>query len=329
MRLLSACGLETVLDNPLAGWFKGANAGAESLILGEGEAHPYVVKSPWTYQFVEQLVTTESIIVDEVIIPIRRLSEAAASRLIIEAAQVRKMIPSFDLYEDPWADFGQTPGGALYSLEMIDQERILGRALHKLLETLEENNVPYRLLSFPKFVSDVDYAYDRLGHLFPDLTKEDFGKKFSSAVSKDQVRVGAEIEETRVAKKVVVRAAPVDQSLGVDAAFHHALKRENAELKEQVADLEQKLSVAKAAEALGHLNVHAEPCGNPDIAPLGLSYGDAIIGPEGLAGWHWMTQTRPDQSFGFQLAFSDTIGIGRYRFKAAGNWAAWAPLTPV
>jgi hypothetical protein len=323
VRLMAACGMETILSNPGPNWFKGANAGAESLLLGRGK-HPYVIKSPWTYQFIGQLLDTPSIAIDEVIIPIRKLSEAAASRIIIEAGQARKMVPDFNAYERPWSDFGQTPGGALYSLEPIDQERILGRSLHLLLEALEEREVPYRLLSFPRFVSDPDYAYGRLGHLFPDLDLEGFRRQFATVISKNQVRVEKEVAETRVTTRSVPAVAP----LGIDALFLNALKRENAELASEVEALKSDLAAANAAAGQAPSFTSAPVCIDPDQAPLGHSYGDAAIGPEGLAGWHWLTHARADASFGFQLGFSDTTGAARYRYKDHGRWSPWMPMTP-
>jgi hypothetical protein len=320
---MAACGLETVLSDQGPHWFKGANAGAESLLVGRGK-HPYVIKSPWTYQFVEQLLDTPTIAIDEVIIPIRKLSEAATSRIIIEAGQARKMIPDFDSYERPWTEFGQTAGGALYSLEPIDQERILGRSLHLLLETLEERRVPYRLLSFPRFVSDPDYAYDRLGHLFPKLDLEGFRKQFETVISKDQVRVEGEMAETKLAAGV----GPANAPIGIDALFLTALKRENADLKQEIEELKRDMTSTQNALGRNLGQGVAAICNDPDEAPVGLSYGDTAIGPEGLAGWHWMTHTRADSSFGFQLAFSDTTGAARYRYKAAGRWSPWIAMTP-
>ena len=49
-----------------------------------GDDHPYVVKSPWSYQFIRELLARPDIKLDGVLLPVRDLAEAAASRVILE-----------------------------------------------------------------------------------------------------------------------------------------------------------------------------------------------------------------------------------------------------
>lgn len=55
VRPLTACGLDTeLLHNPAVPWDSVANAGAETFPLSPGD-HPYVIKTPWAYQYIQQI----------------------------------------------------------------------------------------------------------------------------------------------------------------------------------------------------------------------------------------------------------------------------------
>src|SRR5438128_8312469 len=134
VKILSACGLDTELNRakgPL--WYEPANAGIESLPLADAD-QPYVLKSPWTYQFLDELLCRKDVRIDGLIVPIRDLREAAASRIIVELQNMHRISRAHDQFLTGWRDWGITAGGVTYSLEPIDQARILGQSLHLLLE---------------------------------------------------------------------------------------------------------------------------------------------------------------------------------------------------
>src|SRR5438105_10149159 len=167
VRLLSACGLDTELnrdDRPP--WCKTANAGIETLPLSDKE-QPYVLKSSWTYQFLDQLMYRRDIKIDGLIVPIRDLREAAASRIIVELQNMHRVSPAHDELLTVWRDWAITAGGVKYSLEPIDQARILGQSLHLLLEKALEQEIPIRLIKFPKFARDPTYLYNTLAEFIP------------------------------------------------------------------------------------------------------------------------------------------------------------------
>ena len=307
VRLLSVCGLDTVSrDGDVARWHPEANAGAESAILREASM-PYVIKSPWTYQYIDELLDDETIILDRVIIPIRRLASASESRLVTEmhAQNLRERI--LLNYKSPWNDYGQTPGGAINSFEPIDQERILGRSLHLLIEALEERDVPMTFLSFPRFVADVDYTWERLRNLFPDIRKPAFKSVFSKVISQAQVRVESEMHRARTYSPPPREGAA------------------NSVTDLRVASLLREIDALKAASK--ETSLENPLCTDPDAAPDGLSHGDTVLGAEGLQGWQWNTVRRPeDPSYGYQTAHSDTADLSLIRRLSGGRWSAWRPL---
>jgi hypothetical protein len=194
VKILSACGLETELDrtkDPF--WDDIANAGLETIPL-VGEEHPYVLKSPWLYQFLDELVHRDDIKLDSLIVPIRDLRDATASRIIVELQKMHRSTPALDKLLVGWRDWGLTPGGMTYSLEPIDQARILGQSLHLLLEKALEHEIPICLLKFPKFAGDSLYLYSRLQGLIPSrVDRTQFEEIFRSVVSPEQIRVSSEI----------------------------------------------------------------------------------------------------------------------------------------
>lgn len=85
VKYLAELGLSThITVQEQAFWDDDAHAGLEDLILHGGEELPYVVKSPWLHEFVDEVLERDDIAIDGVIIPIRNLTDAASSRSIRE-----------------------------------------------------------------------------------------------------------------------------------------------------------------------------------------------------------------------------------------------------
>ena len=305
VRLLSGCGLETVFERSNnAHWSQAANAGAESLILQQDDL-PYVIKSPWAYQYIDDLLDDNNIVIDRVIIPIRRLAHAAESRIITEMAAQNVRQPELLGYKTPWADFGLTPGGVVSSYEPIDQQRVLGRSLHLLIEALEERTIPFTFLSFPRYVSDPDYAWERLRDVIPDIRKDVFAHVLRAVLDENHVRTESEVEHAPNCYGPPEKGEEASATLG--------------DLR--VASLLREIKELKLLNQNNDIN---SVCNNPNEAPNGISHGDADIGPEGLQGWHWNTFRRPENPrYGYQIAHSDTTEISRIRRLINGAWSLW------
>ncbi len=193
VEVLTACGLDTELSrNPHAGYDRAAQAGLESDPLVPKD-HPYVVKSPWAYQFVDQFLADPGLHLDGAILPIRDLKEAVASRLALELGHIYGL-PGTARLDAPWREFGTVPGGAAHSLEPLDQARILAHGLHLLLERLLEHDVPIVMMKFPRFAEDLDYLYAHLRPFLPaGMEAGDFRAAVAPVVDPARIRVGREI----------------------------------------------------------------------------------------------------------------------------------------
>ncbi len=91
VRYLTELGLDTTLSrNPAAEEDDNANAGLEEPphIL-DHPSLPYVVKSPWLYLVIDELLERGNFNADAVIIPVRDLGDAAASRYRPHARDTR------------------------------------------------------------------------------------------------------------------------------------------------------------------------------------------------------------------------------------------------
>lgn len=123
VRLFDACGLETGLD--ANAWYSRARAGHE-YALDSNEPLPYVVKDPRLFTYCED-VDLDSITIDALILPVRDLMLAARSRV----HQERLAVLDGPLGgRDNLQLAGTTPGGVLYSLDVVDQARILLSLIH-------------------------------------------------------------------------------------------------------------------------------------------------------------------------------------------------------
>jgi hypothetical protein len=107
------------------------------------ENWPYVVKKPQLSVRLGALVAAGRLRVRAVIVPVRNLADAAASRQRVAQAGSGR--------------------GALWLLrEGQTQEEALREASHRLLFTLAEHGLPHVLLAFPRFAREQAYAFRQL-----------------------------------------------------------------------------------------------------------------------------------------------------------------------
>jgi hypothetical protein len=64
-----------------------------------------------------------------------------------------------------WETWGKTPGGVVYSLNPIDQARILAVGFHQVILAFVKKCVPIIFLDFPRMIDDGEYLYDQLKHI--------------------------------------------------------------------------------------------------------------------------------------------------------------------
>ena len=222
VRFLTAAGLEThaTLRGADSLWDEHAQAGLEDIPLSAITPNmPYVVKSPWSYQVIQELIDDPAIALDGVIVPIRDLVEATASRTIRQLQAVHQARPWMTRTNTTWEQWASTPGGMIFSLNPIDEARLLAVGFHRLVERLVQSDIPLIFLAFPRFILDADYLYRKLAPLLPQVSAEGAMRAHAATFAADKIRVGHELGSER---------PPADEILGpaFEALDLAALKRE-------------------------------------------------------------------------------------------------------
>jgi hypothetical protein len=240
VRYLTELGLDTELarHGDRAGVHPDADAGLENVPLpGSGRDLPYVVKSPWLCECIDELLADEAMRMDGVIIPIRPLTEAAASRSIVEVRSMYRSAPWMVQFDEAWETWCHTGGGTVFSLNPIDQGRLLAVGFHRLLERLVAADIRVVLLAFPRMATDWRYLFDRLRPFLPASVDADAARSAHRRVADlAKVHVGAEIALQRSAVGVMRHATHAE----VDAI---ALRREMAGLRERLIERERSVAV--------------------------------------------------------------------------------------
>ena len=128
-------GLETRLDSPTA---------------------PRFVKSPNLSRRLDEILTAGTAAVEHVIIPMRDLDVATASR-------VRATRYGSNLH---------VMGGLFGTTNAARQREALAMLNYQLMYTLAKHEVPHTLLLFPRFAQDGAYLHRHLGFLDPSIPAE-------------------------------------------------------------------------------------------------------------------------------------------------------------
>lgn len=268
VRYLTGLGLDTALSRrgDAAFWDEEANAGLEDdLATGIAGELPYVAKSPWLFETIDRVLARPDIALDAVIVPMRDLVEAATSRTLLEMRAAHQAAPWMAELDRSWETWASTPGGVIYSLNPLDQGRLLAVGFHQLLERLAAADVPVVLLAFPKFVEDAGYLYRRLRPVLPpDVTEALATEVHGKIADRSKVRVGDELRATKAGRPhpaQAVCAYPQQEELD-----HLAVRRELARVRREAsahaaaaADASARLQASNAeVEALRQALTRAE-----------------------------------------------------------------------
>lgn len=238
VRYLTELGLDTHLSRNASAFLDAdANAGLEDLPISPSpEALPYVIKSPWLYQMIDQVVAEGRLAFDAVLIPIRNLVEAASSRVIVELRARHAAAPFLADQASTWSDWAHTAGGVTFPLNPIDQGRTIAVGFHRLVETLVKADVPIVFLDFPRIVTDADYLFGKIRPLIASSVDIESARAAHARVARsDNVRVSSEFADADAPPRTQgpIYAYPTLEQLdGV------ALKRELKKLRERLASAE-------------------------------------------------------------------------------------------
>lgn len=155
VRLFGRVGLD--IGTPRWGYYEGARAGLETDLLATDA--PYVVKKPdltWQLRGLLEAGTVEAAWIEWLVVPLRDLSQAAASRVAVSVN----------------AGSAQAAGGVILSRRPGRQQADLARATYGLLETAALYEIPLVTLEYPRFARDSGYAWRRLEPVVGGLADE-------------------------------------------------------------------------------------------------------------------------------------------------------------
>jgi hypothetical protein len=165
VQLLTELGMDTGFHNSQEGLFENCHAGMETDLRQENA--PYIVKSPWICDYLEDVLRMEMVHIDHAIIPMRDLFSAAESRRLVSAKSPDGNLPNI------------VPGGLWDADDPQEQESKLAIKYFKLIYVLVEYNVPTSFLIFPKFISEPIYLYSKLWFLLRNLSYNIFLDAFN------------------------------------------------------------------------------------------------------------------------------------------------------
>jgi len=131
-----------------------AHAGLERSV--DGAAAHRIVKNPGFSRHLGRLLDEGKVCVEHVIVPVRDLDVAAASR--IRATR-----------------YGTEPsarGGLFGARKATQQKEALTLLFYQLFDTITRYDLPHTLLRFPRFAEDWEYTYEKLRFLDPEVAPE-------------------------------------------------------------------------------------------------------------------------------------------------------------
>lgn len=256
VRYLTELGLDTTLarHGDRADWDIEANAGLENLLVA-GDNLPYVVKSPWISEYIDQILNEKRFKIDAFIVPVRDLVEAATSRVVLERRAIHQHNPWMaDRLDRTWETYGHTAGGLVYSLNPLDQARLLAIQFHQLVLKASEAGVPLVFPVFPRIATDWEYLHTCLRPILPPGITEDVARATHASVANAaKIRVTSEIGKD-APSNVIYRREPrpgphyPSQTEVDNIALRREISRLRQDLRQQAAA--QELS-AQATDRLG------------------------------------------------------------------------------
>jgi hypothetical protein len=174
VRLFGRVGLD--IGSPTWSYYESARAGLETELLAVDA--PYVVKKPdltWQLRGLLDAGTVQPSWIEWLVVPLRDLSQAAASRVAVSVK----------------ARSAQAPGGVILSRWPGKQEADLAKATYGLLETAALYEIPLITLEYPRFARDGEYAWRRLQPVVGHTTNEAaFATAWREVVDPNLVRDG-------------------------------------------------------------------------------------------------------------------------------------------
>jgi hypothetical protein len=166
LQILTGMGLDTQEERLRL--YENVNAGLELRDPTDPRA-PQVIKSPELTALLPEMLDDGRLVaadVNHVLVPLRDLEDAAASRVRASLA-ARSYRP---------------PGGMRDTKRPHEQRWALAASVYGLFECLARHEIDFTVLAFPRFAQDRAYAFRSLSKFNVELTAEQFDEIWSSRV---------------------------------------------------------------------------------------------------------------------------------------------------
>jgi hypothetical protein len=173
VQLLTDLGFDTGFADFSSGIDPNSNAGMEWDIRRPDA--PYIIKSPWLCDYLDEALQRGEFIIDHAIIPVRDLYSAAQSRRSVEETADHVRYPD------------KVPGGLWLTETPAEQEAILAHQLYSLIYAITKNDIPVSLLYYPRFVYEPEYLYRQIAFALPNVEYDSFLHSFRRVVRPDLV----------------------------------------------------------------------------------------------------------------------------------------------
>ncbi|WP_146767913.1 hypothetical protein [Mesorhizobium atlanticum] len=148
-----------------ADYFPHARAGLERDVFGADL--PAIVKTPFLCDYVDQALFS-GIQIDHVIIPVRRMVDAAASRAHVQL-------------ETTGTKDGKSVNGGLWGTEIAEEQAdVLSRKFANLVEALVRHDISITMVSFPRSATDAAYLFRKLSPIIPSISVDVFTTAFNN-----------------------------------------------------------------------------------------------------------------------------------------------------
>jgi hypothetical protein len=189
VRVLTRLGLDTGESSGVLSEEDTKSHGGLEFFLDSPNA-PTIVKDTSLPFRLGKLLEEETVSVAHVIIPIRNLDFAAASR--VRASNYGRNILA--------------RGGLWGTVYPVRQRDALAGMLYELMFTLARFEMPHTLLEFPRFTTDAEYTHRCLSFLAPDRSLEDFREALRGVVRPELIHQhDLEPRERRSARRQSLR----------------------------------------------------------------------------------------------------------------------------
>jgi hypothetical protein len=168
VQLLTDLGLDTGFADLSSGLFANCDAGMEWDI--QHPDAPYIIKSPWLCDNLDEILQRGEAIIDHAIVPVRDLYSAAQSRRDVDQR-------SYGI-----RNRREVPGGLWHTDNPAEQEAALAGQLYKLIYAITKNEIPMTLLHFPRFIHDPEYLYRQIAFAVRNVSYDSFLQSFRRVV---------------------------------------------------------------------------------------------------------------------------------------------------